>query len=111
MTFIFQITHGIQCTHLLTDCWQNFSQITFLRKQRGEASGLQVLGEFACYRAEFRKGPGTKELGFTIIGGGDSVLDRAGIFVAEILQNGQAAQSAIKPGSSLFLVVLILSGT
>lgn len=53
----------------------------------------------------FEKGPGKKQLGFTIVGGADSPRGALGIFIKSIMPNGQAIESAqLKAGDEILAI-------
>lgn len=53
----------------------------------------------------FRKGPGLKSLGFTIVGGRDSPRGCMGIFVKSVLRGGQAADDGrLRAGDEILAV-------
>ena len=53
----------------------------------------------------FEKGPGKKQLGFSIVGGADSPRGALGIFIKSIMPNGQAIESGLLRAGDEILAV------
>lgn len=91
---------------------QHYENFTPLNNKKMPASNFCTLPRKAktsphCtfHTVSFEKGPGKKQLGFSIVGGADSPRGALGIFIKSIMPNGQAIESGqLRAGDEILAV-------